>query len=520
MRRDRSWILLLFLISLLLRFLTNSNYGFHRDEFLYISQGQHPAWGFWSNPPGPAFFSWITQLFFGDSLFAIRFLPGLLGGCTVLMVCLIAKEMGGGRFAQILAGCSVIVSNSMPRVFLLYSPVPFDVFYWTLAAYLIVKYLHAEQHKYLLWLGVVIGAGMLNKYSMIFFVLAAIIALLTTSHRRLFRSRNFYQAVLISLVIISPNLIWQWQYGFPVIGHMELLQETQLVNVRITPFLKDQLLFNSSVLLIWLPGLFYLFLHPDGKKFVAIGTTFVMIIILLVLLRGKSYYTLGAYPMLFAAGAVAWEKWTIPLRWIRAFPILIALAIFGFTLPFSVPYLPLERMVHYGKRMVQYGLDGVVRWEDGLVHDLPQDYADMLGWEEMGDLVIKAVRALPDQTQVFIYCENFGQAGAVAYHGGNAGLPEPASFADAFVLWAPERIDPSISDFIYVNDQMGEDVQHLFNKITVIGAVENQYAREQGTTVWLCQEPRTPFNEFWEDRLQQVTAQLNLPVRSRSQGTD
>lgn len=509
--RGAFWIGALVLAALILRFLTNANYGFHRDEFLYIAQGRHLAWGFWSNPPGPGFFSWLTQVLMGDSLFAIRFFPALLGGLTVLVVCLLAREMGGGLFAQLLAGLSVIISNAMPRVFLMYNPVPFDVFYWTVAALMIVKHLNTRKSKYLLWLGVVIGAGMLNKYSMIFFVLAAFVAMLLTEHRRHLRSMSFYMAVGIALLMVGPNLIWQWHHGFPVIGHMQELQATQLSNVRVVPFLLDQLLFNSSVLLIWLPGLIYLLLYKRMATYKLLGITFLGIIFLMVLLRGKSYYTLGAYPMLFAAGAVAWDQWTKNRRWVIILPVGFALFVFYRTLPFSVPYLPLDKMVEAGKRAVSFGLDGLVRWEDGQTHDLPQDYADMLGWEELGDLVIQAVASLPDKTPVFIYCENFGQAGAVAYYSAKSDIPEPVSFADAFVLWVPEQIDPSISDFIYVNDEIGEDVQELFSQITLIGSVEHPFARERGTAVWLCQQPLTSFGEFWSDRVRYVKRQLNLP---------
>ncbi|MDH3650601.1 MAG: glycosyltransferase family 39 protein [Saprospiraceae bacterium] len=514
-RRDYLWIGALVVFAMVLRFLTNRNYGFHRDEFLYISQGQHLDWGYWSNPPGPGFFSWLTQWMIGDSIFAIRFFPGLVGGLTILLVCMMAREMGGGRFAQMLAGLSIMFSNAMPRVFLMYNPVPFDVFYWTLFAFLLVKYLSSEQRKYILWLGVTIGLGVLNKYSIVFLIIPASVALIFSAHRHLLRSKELYIAAVITTLIILPNLLWQWKYDFPVIGHMSELRSTQLVNVRIIDFLKDQLLFNSSVLLIWLAGLWYLFFTKNGRRFRPVGITFGGIILLLMVLKGKSYYTLGAYPMLLAAGACLWEQWTIGNKWLRIIPIIVTILVFRYTLPFSVPYLSLDRMVTFGKEMVDNGLDGMVRWEDGQVHELPQDYADMLGWKEMADLVVEAVHTLDDPSKCLIYCQNFGQAGAVAYYGGKQGIPMPVSFADAYLLWVPEQIDPSVQDFIYVNDEMGEDVQDLFRKITVIGQVDNPYAREEGTTVYLCQDPTASLKDFWSSRVVEVKTALGLPLNEK-----
>ena len=510
-QEDYLWMGGLVTISLALRFLTISRYGFHRDEFLYISQGQHLDWGFWSNPPGPAFFSWLTQMILGDSIMAIRFFPGMLGGLTILLVCLIAREMGGGRFAQMLAGFSMMVSNAMPRVFLMFNPVPFDVFYWTLFAYLITKYLSTTNSRYIILLGIAAGLGMLNKYSTIFFILPALPILLLTQPKSLLKSRSLYISGLIFLVIILPNLFWQWRYGFPVIGHMNELARTQLVNVKASAFFSDQILFNASVLIIWISGLWFLLFEARARRYKPIGFIFIGIIILLLVLKGKSYYTMGAYPMLFAAGGCMWEQWAAKKLWLKILVPTLCVVLFQFTLPFSVPYLSLDKMVAYGREMAEKGLDGLVRWEDGKIHDLPQDYADMLGWEDLGDLVIEATTQIEDPTNCIIYCENFGQAGAVSYYTSKQGIPAPVSFADAFVFWLPEKINPSVQDFIYVNDELGADVDNLFEKIIEIGQVGGPYAREAMTRVYLCQQPKSSLAEFWLQRVSEVKSARALP---------
>ncbi len=508
--KDIHWLVGLSLFALILRLLTNRQYGFHRDEFLYIAQGKHLDWGFWSNPPGPGFFSALTQWTVGDSLFAIRLMPSLLGAITVLLAGLMARELGGKRFAQLLAGFSIIVSTAYPRVFFLYNPVPFDVFYWTLYAFLILRYLNSQQDKHLIFLGIAVGLGMLNKYSIVLFIVPLMLASLIPNYRAVWQKRKIYVAVGITLLIVLPNLIWQWYYGFPVFGHMAELSRNQLSNVSTRNFLLDQLLFNLSVLIIWLPGLYYAFFHRAARPYRIVAYTFLGTVLLVLLLKGKSYYTLGAYPMMLAAGACAWEIWTRQLRWLRIVIPLFCTGIFSITLPFSVPYLSLSKLVDYGRKAVNYGGDGILRWEDGQVHDLPQDFADMLGWEEMGDLVGKTYRSLSDQSDCFIYCQNFGQAGAVEYYGRTYGLPMVHSFADAYLLWTAKPIDRTYSNFIYVNDELGSDVADLFAEIQLMGEVTHRYARERGTKVYLCQEPKTPFQDFWNARVNEVRAARNL----------
>ena len=509
---DLRWIMVLSTVSLILRLCTNGKYGFHRDEFLYISQGQHLDWGFWSNPPGPGFFSWLTQSIIGDSLFAIRFVPALLGALTVCLTCLIAREMQGGRFAQLLAGTSIIISSAMPRVFLMYNPVPFEVFYWTLSAFLLLRYLNTKQGKYLIGIGITLGLGILNKYSMVFFAVPALIVLLLSKkHRSIIQSKHFWIAVFIAFTMILPNIYWQWNHNFPVFGHMNDLRQNQLNNVRLINFLLDQLLFNASILIIWLPGLWYLLKHEKGKSYGFIGWIFVLILVLIAGLKGKSYYTLGAFPMIFAAGACMWEYWTRHYTWPRIIPISISIFIFISLMPFSVPFLSLDKMVSFGKKVSAFGLDGILRWEDGQIHQLPQDYADMLGWQELALLADEAIDQIDDKTNYLVYGENYGQAGAINYYSSHLNGRKVVSFSDAFMLWAPTKIDTNIQHFIYVNNELGDDIRRLFSDIHLIGQVDDPYARTRSTSVFLCQKPRSSFAKFWDERVAQIKLQRNIP---------
>lgn len=126
----------------------------------------------------------------------------------------------------------------------------------------------------------------------------------------------------------------------------------------------------------------------------------------------------------------------------------------------------------------------------------------MLGWEELTAIANKAYQMIDDKKASFIYCENYGQAGAITIIGKKYGLPEAVSFNESFRYWIPLKFYPDITSFIYINNELGEDVQNLFGKITLVGSISNPDAREYGTAVYLCQYPTMSFNIFWKSRLE------------------
>ncbi len=156
--------------------------------------------------------------------------------------------------------------------------------------------------------------------------------------------------------------------------------------------------------------------------------------------------------------------------------------------------MPAPRLVAYFSKVpAKMGGEALLRWEDGRMHPLPQDYADMLGWDELGGIMIKACDTIQDKKRLMIYCENYGQAGAVDLYGRCHKLPEVVSFSDAYRLWAPDTISHTKDIFMYVNNELGGDVDSIFGKIVIAGRITNPYAREKGTTVYMCREPREDF---------------------------
>jgi len=475
-----------------------------RDELLYFSIGKHPAAGFATTPPFIGILSFILQNTIGYSLFAVRIIPALGSGLLVLMTAYLAKELGGKSYAQILSAFVVLVSPFVLRTFLLYQPVFIDLLFWTLVLILLVRFVNTNSAKYLIYLGIVAGFSMLNKYLIAILFVFILVVIAFTKHRTMYTKKELYIGLFLGFIIFLPNLIWQITNGLPVINHMSELHDTQLVYVDRFAFMIDQIMMPFFASLIIIPGLIFLLINQNMKKYRFIGIGIILVVASLCFLRAKSYYTIGVFPFLIAVGSV-WFEQKIKLRIIRYanFPIFILLILP--ILPLALPVKKADGMVEYFKNLeVKYGIELGRKFEDGTIHSLPQDYADMIGWQELTEVTNKAVQKIEKKDRFFIYCENYGQAGAISIIGEKYGLPEPVCFNDAFRYWIPKSFNPDIEELIYINDELGEDVADFFESVETIGSITNKNSREFGTTVYLCKNPKRSFNVFWKERLEMI----------------
>lgn len=494
-------IIAMALLSVAVHLLIANNLEYHRDELLYFTLGQHPSTGYASVPPLIGWIAWLIQAAFGNSVFAVRLFPALLGGALILLSASVARELGGSKYATFFTALGLLISIFFMRTYFLFHPVHIDIFLWTLCIFLIIKYINTSSDKFLLFFGIAAGISLLNKYlaGLLFLGLIAIIPF--TQYREVFRKKMFYAGIAAGFLIFLPNLIWQISKGFPVFTHLDELYSTQLVFMNYPLFLSEQIMMSFAGSFLTIAGLIYLLSSNRAHKFKFLGFLVIFVITALMVLRGKSYYTLGVFPLLIAAGAVSYENW-IKRIWLRVFfPVILVILTIP-VVPIGIPVFKSEGLKEYFRVLGEkYGIDLGRRFEDGSTHSLPQDYADMLGWEELTEITSKAWNMIKDKKAAFIYGENYGHAGAVTIIGKKYDLPEAISFSESFQYWIPKQFDPDITSVVYINGEPGEDVKTLFGKITRIGSITNPDAREYGTAVYLCEEPKESFNEFWTRRI-------------------
>ncbi len=476
-------------------------YEMHRDEFLYLEQGNHLDWGFMEVPPLLSLFAKLTHLL-GASFFWVKFWPSLFGAFNVFIVCLLAVEMGGRVFAQIVAGFSMIAGAYL-RVNYLFQPNFLEIFFWTLSAYFIVLHINTKSAKYLYYLAIALALGWLSKYSVTFFIAGLFTGLLLTYNRKLFTNKHLYLAALLALLIILPNLIWQYNHKWPVIHHMKELRETQLKFISPFSFLKSQLLMHLPCFFVWIGGLIWLLFFAAAKQYKILAFIYITVIVLLIISNGKDYYSLGAYPMLFAAGGVWLQQVTTRRYAIRYVAVTIILLIFIPIIPLALPVWKPDELAVYYKKM-RFDKTGFLRWEDLQNHPLPQDFADMIGWKEMGDKVSAVYASLPDsiKNKTLIYCRNYALAGAVTYFG--RGLPQVTSDNASFLFWMPDKYN--IKNLLFVGKrvpQKDDIVFQQFEKYTVRDSVTTPLAREHGVKIILYENGNDKVNSMIEEGIKE-----------------
>jgi hypothetical protein len=445
------------------------------------------------------------QNIFGYSVFAVRLFPALLSGVMVFLASLMARELGGSRFAGILAGIGLTISIFFMRSFALFQPVHTEIFLWTLCIFFIIKYINSRNDRFLIFFGIAAGFALLNKYLSVLLFTGLLVVIPFTIYREIFRKRMFWAGLITGFLIFLPNLIWQAFKGFPVFNHLSELYDKQLVHMDIPLFLTEQLMMPAAGSVLTIAGLIFLLTGRKAAKFRFLGFVALFVIIALLIMKGKSYYTLGIFPLLVISGAVAYDSW-IKKLWIKLTLALFLVLLTIPVVPVGIPVYNEEGLKEYFNVLEKkYGTDQGRRFEDGSIHSLPQDYADMLGWEELTLLAKKAYDRVEDKKACFIFGENYGQAGAITVIGKKYGLPEAVSFSESYQYWVPQQFEPDIKSVVYINNELpGGDVRTLFRKITVIGKISDPDAREFGTTVYLCEDPARSFNEFWKETLQQT----------------
>jgi hypothetical protein len=499
------WVFLIAILNILFHLAFYNTLGFHRDELLYFSLGQHLSAGYASVPPFTGFIAWLMIHTLGYSLFAARIIPIMLSGVLILVGAAITKELKGKNYAQIIVAIALFVTPFNLRGFSLFQPVCFDVLFWSLVFWLALKWINTRAGKYLLLLGLAAGLGMLNKYLIALEIAGLLIAFLLSPYRTIFKTKAFYHAILIGFIVFLPNIIWQLKYHLPVLTHMQALRDSQLVHVNRLDFLTDQVFIGSMAIVLIIPGIIAMCFDKNMKPYRPLVFASIIVLLLLVILKGKSYYLAGVFPLWIAAGGVYWEnklKRIFTKILLPAIMVLITLPI----LPMGIPVFKSEKLAEYfAYARDKFGFDMVLRWETGRIHSLPQDYADMLGWDELAAITAKAYEQVSDKQSTMIYAENYGEAGAVMVLGKKYNLPEPVCFSESFFYWFPRNPEHEITNFIYINDNLGDDVCNLFDDCREIGRIQNQLAREFGVGVWLCTKPNSSFNEFWRQRVPRVT---------------
>jgi hypothetical protein len=490
--RDRRLIGAIALFVFLAHLLVSSRYGYFVDELYYLACSHHLAWGYVDQPPLIAVITWLERVVLGDSLSALHFLPAVAAGLRVVLTGYLARELGARRFAIALSCVCVAVAPLYLGLDSLLTMNVFESLFWMGGALVALKIFNGGDPRLWILFGVISGIGLLNKHSMLFFGFGLAAGLLLTKQRKQLDNAWIWLGALIALVIFLPNLIWEIQHHFPTI---ELLQNVQRSgrNTEMNPFLftlVQMCIMHPLAAPVWIAGLVLLLRDPEEKGWRVLGITYLVIMLCMFVLHGRIYYPGPAYPMLFAAGGVAVDRWLSRLeseRWLK--PAYIALLVVTGVLlaPFAYfPLLSVNEYLAYAKFMHLQP----VRLENHEMGPLPQIYADQFGWKEMAQVVADAYHQLPQEEQkgCGIFGQNYGQAGAIDFFGAKLGLPPAISGHQNYFYWGPRGFTGKC---MIVLGDTSEQLGELFESVEKVGTVNHPLSMPyQHFEVYLCRGPK------------------------------
>ncbi len=485
------------LIRVVLYLIAAPNYGYFRDEMYYLACGEHPAWGYVDQPPLIAWMAWLLQHTIGTSLYALRLLPMLGDVGAIFGAGLLARDLGGKRWAMFLAAFAVLVTPIYLGLSQLFTMNAFDPMLWVLLAWLVVKLIQSGNEKLWLWIGALVGVTLLNKYGVLFFMFGLLAGVVITPLRRSLARSWFWLGVAIATVIALPNFLWQRHWHYPFVQLLvSVRQGPRDVMVAPLPYLWQQtqmIGFVSAVLVVL--GLWFLF-SRQGRRYAVLGFGFLGVLGLMVALKGKFYYVAPVYPVMFAAGSVQFEwltdreRW----RWVRPAYAAVMLAVGGLIAPTMIPVLPVKTYIAYSQKI---GIQQQ-KFENQPMSELPQIYADMFGWEDRVKIVANYFHSLPEEEQrvTAIGASDYGQAGAVDLFGPKYGLPKSISSSNNYWIWGPR--DYHGESVILMNEDSPEKYVGLCGSFTLVARPSDPYSRpDANRPIYHCRGLKMDLQTLW-----------------------
>ena len=420
-----------------------SSYGYFRDELYYIVSGtSHLSLGYVDFSPMVA---WVTALLYpltGDSLVSIHFVSALVEGILIFVSGMIARELGGGRRAQLLTAAATALTLTFLAGGSELSPDPFDQLWWSVLVYVLVRLVRRQEPKMWVAVGLVVGIGVLSKLTMLFFAGALLLSfVLIPSSRSYLKSRWILLGGLIAALLVLPMVYWNAVNGWPTVDFYRSFGGEFGAGSLGFAFtqLEEPNPLNIPILLI---GVWFYLKSEGAKGLRALGLAYLVLFASMTVLGMKPYYLAPIYPMLYAGGAVVLEQRIATTGGLsRVFGsrpwVVAALLIAVLLAPLIMPILPPPTLVStYGASTVAGANSGVASGESG---PLPQNLGDRLGWPQMVSAVAQVYYSLPasERSQACIYASNYGEASALIFLGKGMGLPPVISGHNNFWVWGP-----------------------------------------------------------------------------------
>jgi 4-amino-4-deoxy-L-arabinose transferase-like glycosyltransferase len=491
-------LILLTAAKLLVHLATANKYGYFRDELYFLDLGRHLDWGYVDCAPLIGLYAKVALLL-GGSLVVLRSIAAVVGAARVVLTIFMARELGGGRFAQALAGLCILAAPIYLGEDSILTMNGFEPLFWMGCVFCFIRIVRTGNSRLWLWFGALAGLGLENKHSTIFFLVAFAVGLILSPDRSELGRRWIWIGAAIAILIFLPNVLWQVRHGFPTLEDLRNVQRAGK-NVVLGPveFVAQQIeLLHPLLLPFWAAGLVS-FLFGRLSRLRTLGIAYVVLLAIMIVLKAKNYYLAPIYPMLFAGGAVAAEAF-LDRRARSRGPVLkaaIAIYVFGagaVVAPAILPLLPPEELLAYQRRLGAAPPKTEVRHEG----PLEQRLGDQLGWPELVAEVARIYDSLPpeERARTGIFASNYGEAGALHLFGPAYGLPSAICAHQNHYFWGPPSPEPENLIWLQWGRQGVEDHCRSVEKV---GEHFHPWGMaEENRPIYLCRGLRHTIAEYW-----------------------
>lgn len=453
-----------------------TRYGWHRDELYFLEAGRHLAWGYVDQPPFAPFVARIADEIARHDLRALRVLPALATGVTVVMGAAFVRELGGQRQAQVLGAGVVAASGFVLGAGHILSTTTFDLTAWVAALWVAARLLRTSEPRWWLAFGAIAGVALLNKHVIVLLAVSLAVGLLVDRRWELLFTPWTVAGALVAGAVAAPNLVWQASNGWPQLEMAEALSDRLAAENRATLVPLQVLFFGPFVMALLWWGAGWLRRPSGGMPFRPLLWAWPAGLVLVFASGGRPYY---AFPLTLAvglAGVVAHEQREGDLRtlgWFAAANAVVSAA-------FALPILPVTVA--------------------GPVAAVNDTLAETVGWPELVAQVAAVVDSLPadEQDGVVLLSGSYGEAGAIDLYGPDHGLPPAYSAHNGYADFRqPTDAGATVVAVGYSAEHLGS----FFEACTEVTSIEMPHdtANEaHGAPIVVCRGLVGEWEEAWE----------------------
>jgi len=436
----------------------------------------------------------VSFAIFGDFLWGFRLLPALAMTATVALTSEFARVVGGGRFAQWLAGACILLGPIFLLQGVLFFTDMFQALTWLGLGWVLVRLEQTGDERWWLAFGAIAGFSLNTKYLIAFYLVALAVSLLATPQRRSLLHPWVYLGALLAGAMVLPNLLWQQGHGWPFLELGTAGSSGKNLEMSALAFFVQQVILTGPwAAIVWLCGLWAGIVRPKLAVARALPIAWLILFLAFDASHGKAYYLSAIYPTLLVFGAGRIEAWLGNA--IARGAALAGVVILGtLAAPFTLPILPVDVYIRYQKAIGFMPSAG----EHQTLGVLPQYYADMFGWREMAEEVAAVYWSLPaqDRARAVFFGENYGEAAAIDVFGRRLGLPPAISGRNNYFIWGPRGHDGSV---IIIIGGSTEHYADLFSSFEVAGRIATPYAMpyETDQPIYVLRGMKMPLQDYW-----------------------